>query len=159
MADEKKTAAPADAKSEGPDLTRFDQITKNQNSGIEVEIMGPDGKPAGITIRVSGPDSERQKKALQKLQDERLESQDIKPLTAEQIANRSLRGLALSVMSWSKFKLDDVEYHYSEENATKLFNRFPWIKEQVEAKAGSRAAFLKLSKDDAKPLSEDGAKD
>ena len=142
-----------------PDLGKYDAVQKKQDEGIDVEINDPGGRPTGIVIKVSGPDSERQRKAVQKLQDERLESDDVKPLNSEQIAHRQLRGLAMSVMSWNKFKIDGEVLSYSEANAVKLFNRYPWIREQVEAKAGRRQAFMKLSKEDASKLSDAGSTD
>jgi len=134
----------------GFDLAQFDSIQGLQEEGIDVAIKGPDGKTdLGFSIRVAGPDSTRQKAAILKLRDERLESDDITPLSSEQITERQLRGLAMSIISWTPFKLDGVEPRFSEGAAMKLFKRFPWIREQVETKAGSRLAFLKPSKPDA----------
>lgn len=138
------------------DLAVYDGLKKTQEDGIDVHIKDPAGHDLGMVIRVAGPDSERQKKAVQKLQDERLQSEDVMPMTAEEIARRQVRGLAMSVIGWSKTIVGGRELKYSEENAVELFNRFPWIREQVEAKAGKRAAFLKLSKQDAAPLSDAG---
>ena len=148
MAEDKTTAAAA--KPAAPkDLAEFDSLQKNQDEGIEVKIKDPNGQDVGITIKVAGPDSERQRKAIEKLQNERLQSEDVLPMTAEDLARQQVRGLAMSVMGWTPIILGGEELKYSEENAIKLFNRFPFIRDQVQAKAGKRAAFLQPSRPDA----------
>lgn len=126
------------------DLAKFDKLAENQEKGADVAILGPDGKtPLGFSIRVAGPDSEKQRKAVETLQNEQLAREDLTELTAEDIGLRRVRGLAMSIISWDEFQLDGQPYKLTVENATKLFQRFPFIREQVEAKAGKRAAFLK----------------
>jgi hypothetical protein len=43
------------------DLSRFDALQVAQEAGLEVEIKDPNGKKMGITIRIAGPDSTRQR--------------------------------------------------------------------------------------------------
>lgn len=136
---------------EGRDLADFDALQASQEEGIDVAINGPDGKPLGFSIRIAGPDSERQKQASEDIVNERLNSGDASPATASDLMSARIRGLAKSTISWTPFKLDGGEYKYSEDAARRLYLRFPWMREQVEAKAGKRAAFLKPS---AAPASE-----
>lgn len=137
-------------KTEPKDLAQFDDLQKKQEAGIDVEINGPDGKPLGFSIKIAGPDSERQRKASEEIMDERLLSDSAAPANAADLTRARVQGLAKSTISWTPFKLDGGEYAYSEENAQKLYVRFPWLREQVEAKAGRRAAFMKPSDEGAK---------
>lgn len=128
------------------DLSRFDSLTKAQEDGIDVQINGPDGKPLGFTIKVAGPDSARQKAAQQAMVDERLQRQVATPPTAEEIDTSSRKLLASSTMGWDEFELDGAPYQFSVENAAALYERFPFIREQVDRAAGNRARFLAPSK-------------
>lgn len=124
------------------DLSAFDGLKDAQEAGIDVEIKDPKGTPVGITIKVAGPDSERQRKAIKALTDQRINSEDLSSATADDFENNTIRILAASVISWSPIVLDDADLPYTEENAIRLFSRFPFIREQIEKKAGKRAGFM-----------------
>lgn len=125
------------------DLAAYDGLTKAQEDGLAVDILDPAGEPTGIIITVAGPDSERYKAAEQKQIDKRLKRRSAAPMNAAEIAQASLEGLADCVISWSPVTLDGADLPMTAENAVKLFTRFPWIREQVNAKAGDRTSFLK----------------
>lgn len=136
------------AKTEGGaapfDLASLDTVVQAQESGIDIEIKGPDGKtPIGFSIRVAGPDSERSRKAIESITDEYLDREDASPTTAAELDRRGLLVLSKSVISWTPIKLDGEDLVCSEENAQRLFVRFRFIREQVERKAGRRSAFTK----------------
>ena len=126
------------------DLSAFDGLNEAQENGIDVEIKDPSGNPIGVSIKIAGPDSSKQKKAVQALTNERLAAEDIAPVTAQDIETNTLKILAGSVISWTPIVLDGADLPCSEENALRLF-RFPFIREQVERKAGKRAGFMKRS--------------
>jgi hypothetical protein len=131
------------AKVKVADLAEFDSLTKAQEEGIDVEIKGPDGKaPLGFSIKVAGPDSERAQAASDAIQQSLIEREDLDDLSAEERRANGLRYLAKLVISWTPFILDGGELECSEENAVKLFSRFPFIRLQVDHKAGRRANFL-----------------
>ncbi|MGO4450140.1 hypothetical protein AB4Y96_14545 [Phyllobacterium sp. TAF24] len=127
------------------DLSAFDSLKDAQESGIDIEIRDPAGQPIGISIKIAGPDSERQRKAIQAITNERINNEDLAQATAEDFEQRTLKIIAASVISWSPIVLDGADLPYSEDNAIRLFARFPFIREQVERKAGKRAGFLKRS--------------
>src|SRR5262245_41152977 len=124
------------------DLARFDAMQTAQEAGLDVEIKGTDNKKLGFTIRVAGPDSTRQRKAIEKMAQERMDADDPTPLTPQELYDRQTRALAVSTISWTPFKLDGAIYELSEENAYKLYNRFPFIRDQVAERAGRRSAFF-----------------
>lgn len=134
------------------DLAQYDGMQKSQEDGVDVPIVDPHGRRI-MTMKIAGPDSQRQKDAVERLVQERIDAGETAPLDRFQREERQVRGLAMSVIGWSRFVLDGREYTYSVENAQRLFQRFPFIREQAEAVAGSRASFLKLSETDSAPLS------
>ena len=134
------------------DLAQFDEAVKKQGAGILVPILGMDGRtPLGFSIRVAGPDSDRAKQAQDDLSEELIDQQNMARMSARDAAQRGLRYLAKITMGWEKadgsdgpaIVLDGEALAYSEENAVKLYQRFAFIKEQVDRAAGSRARFLK----------------
>jgi hypothetical protein len=130
------------------DLAAFDALTKAQEDGLSVDILDPTGESTGITITVAGPDSARYKSAEQI--DKRLKRRSAAPMTASEIAQASLEGLADCVIAWSPVTLDGADLPMTSDNAVRLFTRFPWIREQVNAAAGDRTSFLEsLSSDSA----------
>jgi hypothetical protein len=125
------------------DLADFDSLISSQEEGLDVEIVHPKTRePLGISIRIAGPDSKRQQDAVNRQIDARLRTQSAEPLTAEETRENNLRLLASSVITWSGVVLDGKPLDSTIDNAVLVFRRFPFIKEQVDAKAGNRAAFL-----------------
>jgi len=139
------------------DLSELDAMQTAMENGIEVPILDPTGKKSmGFSIRIAGPDSKLQKQIQRELTDERLNSDDPSPLKAQDIEDRKLRSLARLTLGWGEFKLDGGIYPFNEANAFSLYTRFPFISDQVEAKAGRRAAFLEVSKRDSADQSSVG---
>lgn len=127
------------------DLDVFDDLQKRQNAGIDVPISGPDGKSLGFSIRVAGPDSDLQRQAEEDIVNERIERQDGSSMKAADLAEARLRALARVTLGWGEFRRGGAVYPYSYENAVKLYRDLPFIRDQINAKAGSRAAFMKPS--------------
>lgn len=140
VADASPTSAPAVAP---VDLSKFDGLTEAQEKGIAIPILTPTGEPTGIVITVAGPDSDRQRKAVQKQVDERLRRRSNKPMTAAEMSESAVRMLASSVVGWNNVQIGEDTIPFSVDAAVSLFQRFPWIREQVDAVAGDRASFLK----------------
>lgn len=127
-----------------PDLASFDGLSKAQEDGIDVPILHPTtGEEIGIVIRVCGPDSERQRKAVQKQVDDRLRRRSAKPMTGAEVTEAGVRTVVACVLGWNHVVLDGRDVPFSVDNAVSLFQRFPWIFEQVNMAAGDRASFLK----------------
>jgi len=124
------------------DLSRFDAMQQAQEAGLDIEIRDPNGKKVGFTIRVAGPDSTRQRKAIERMAADRLAAEDPTPLTPAELYDRQTRGLAIATLSWTPFKLDGGVYEMTEENAYKLYRRFAFIRDQVSDRAGRRSAFF-----------------
>lgn len=127
------------------DLDSFAGLAKAQEDGFPVVIKGPDGvSDLGLTITVAGPDSDRQRSARRKQIDRRLARRNPGPLSAAEIEESSIKLLAETVISWSPDPtFGGKATSCSPENVETVLRAFPFIREQLDASAGSRADFLK----------------
>jgi hypothetical protein len=136
------------------DLAELDELKAAQDEGLDVEIFHPvSGEPLGFTITIAGPDSAKQEEARRKQTDARIQRRGVAPMTAEEIKVDALKFLCGTIIRWSPFQLDGKPLELTDANALALFQRFPWIAEQVDAKAASRAGFTKRSAKGSSPQS------
>lgn len=129
---------------EAVDLSEFDDLVPSQERGIEVELLRPNGKKLGSSITVAGIDSKRHSDAVEAMQKELEEAEDLSDSTEAWNA-RKLRVLAKCTISWSPMILDGATLECTEANAVKLYTRHPFIRDQVAAKSASRASFMRRS--------------
>jgi len=129
--------------SEKFDLNSLSNLTDLQEEGNELKILHPGtGEPIGITMRVAGPDSKRQKSANSGIIAERAEMR-IRKITGARLEDESIRTAAASVMSWTGVVDNGVEISYSPSAALSLLTKYPFIREQVQVYSSDRANFLK----------------
>lgn len=136
------------------DLATFDGLVEAQEAGLDVEILSPDGKPLGpdgFRIKIAGVDSKRFRSIRREFISDDLARQTTADLTPEEQDDRQIRTLARCTLSWSAVRLGGEELPFTEVNARMLYRRFPFIRDQVEMKAGRRAAFMMRS---AEPYAE-----
>jgi hypothetical protein len=130
------------------DLSLLDENLFLQEEGIPVEIMGPTNKPTGLIIDVFGPDSSRAQKASRDLQAE-MEREAAKEGnldldSPEAQRRRQISYLAKVTKGWNKPpQVDGEKLEFSEENAIRLFTKYPIIENQVRFKADRRGSFIK----------------
>jgi hypothetical protein len=136
------------AKAKVVDLANLDTV-KGANEGFDVNIYNPaTNEDLGITIKVLGKDSDefqkvsrvQSKKRMAKLTKGGFRSTQV-PL--EEIEQDGLELLAVCTKSWSGVVVDGKSPECNKENAISLYERFPWIKEQVDTAIGDRANFIK----------------
>jgi hypothetical protein len=130
------------------DLSSIDTV-KGSNEGFDVQIYHPGtNEDLGISINVLGKDSDefqrvsraQQKKRMAKMQKGGFRSTTAIPL--EEIEQDSLELLAACTKSWSGVIIDGKAIDCTKENAVALYERFPWIKEQIDTAIGDRANFI-----------------
>ena len=128
------------------DLSPFDDALRRQEEGAEIAILSMDGKTlTGLVIRVAGPDSERARRAREALHQELVDAQRTTPLTPAEVSSRGARFLAKLTVGWSpNVKVDGDELSASEENAFKVYERYRFIRVQVDNGA-DRSAFMPAS--------------
>jgi hypothetical protein len=158
----KTAAAPAPYKA--PDLASFDSVAA-ANTGSAVDLYSPkDGADLNIRIHVLGRDSdafksknaENNRKRIQKLQ-----KGGFRPGHAP-VDDGEKDGIALlasCTTGWETMTAQGAEgedptwepaiflggqrLEFTEAEAVKLYAKYPWIKEQVDAVISDRAVFMK----------------
>jgi len=129
------------------DLSSIDTV-KGANEGFDVQIYHPGtNEDLGITIRVLGKDSDefrrisqaQSKKRLSKMTKGGFRNATVSP---EEIEQDALDLLASVTKSWNNVVIDGQPVGFSKENALMVYERFPWIKEQVDTAIGDRANFI-----------------
>lgn len=125
------------------DLASLDTLAA-QEDGRDIRIVHPGtGADLGIVIKVAGPDSERVRKARAVVINARLARRNQKPLTADQLETEATRVTAAAVISWVGVSESGKPIECSQAEAERIFTKYPFIREQVDADAGDRAGFMK----------------
>ena len=136
----------------GIDLSSIDTV-KGANEGFDVQIYHPGtNEDLEITIRVLGKDSDefqkvsraQQKKRMAKMAKGGFRPGNTAP-PPEEIERDGIELLAACTKAWSGVVIDGKAIECTKQNAIELYERFPWIKEQVDIAIGDRANFIKAS--------------
>lgn len=136
------------AKAKAIDLSSIDTV-KGSNDGFNVQIYHPGtNEDLGITIKVLGKDSDKfitvsrgqNKKRMAKMTKGGFRTTAI---PVEEIEQDSLMLLAACTVGWVGVVVDGKDLDFNEDNAVMVYERFPWIREQVDAAMGDRANFIK----------------
>lgn len=153
------------AKSKVVDLSSIDTV-KGSNDGFDVRIYHPGtNEDLDIVIFVLGKDSDefqkvtrsQSKRRMAKIQKGGFRSPNI---PVEEVEQNGIELLAACTTGWKTLAakcgkgetpepekktilLDGSELEFSVDAAVSLYERFPWIKEQVDIAIGDRANFIK----------------
>lgn len=114
----------------------------DQDRGRDFELADPvTGKPAGITLRLAGPDSATQHRARLALTDELSEAMgDDGRVSAVDREKARLNSLARCILGWHILE-DGEPVPFTHANALRLLRGALWVQQQVDAFASDRAAF------------------
>lgn len=124
------------------DLAQLD-LTAKSNDGEWLELEHPvTGEPLGIKIKLAGVDSDIYKKQLRKLQDRRLRK-GLRTITAEEFEEEQLQLLVACTLDWKGMIYEGKELEPTKENIRMIYEKFGWIREQVDNFIGDRRNFLK----------------
>lgn len=126
------------------------EIAAAQEEGISVDIKDPAGEDIGLRIVVAGPDSDRQKRARAALQNARVRSRQMTTSAAIMEAE-AITLLSKATISWAWGKAADgtdaswggQQLECTEENVASVYRAAPFIRDQVDAVAGSRGGFTR----------------
>lgn len=125
------------------DLSQFDALTRNQEEGIDVDILHPvTGDELGIKIRVAGVDSERFRRARHAVQEKRIQRRSVKRQTPAEIDEENLSSLAQCIISWSGVVIDGKAIELTHDSAVDVLRRYPFLRDQVDVAVGDRAGFM-----------------
>jgi len=132
------------------DLSSIDTV-KGSNEGFDVQIYHPGTMvDLGIVINVLGKDSDEFQK-ISRAQNKRFMAKMTKggfrasnfTRAPEEIERDSIELLAKCTKSWSGVVIEGKEIEFNYDNAVMVYERFPWLKEQVDIAIGDRANFIK----------------
>ena len=127
----------------GFDLSKID-VVNAANQGAEVEIMHPvSGVSLGITIRVAGTDSVTHRNAQREITNRRLRNKQKNTITVEAIEEEALSVLAKCTLGWSGLEDGGKPLEFNEANARMIYEKYPFVKEQVETFMLERGNFLR----------------
>lgn len=120
-----------------------DMPVKNPKTGKMVMV----DKNSPVTIRLAGRDSEIYRRISRYLAHMRAETAladggDASP-SDEALENEALDLLSALTLGWTGITANREPYPFSEENARKLYERLPWLREEVDRFVGNRANFMK----------------
>lgn len=127
------------------DLSAFDDNLRLQEEGIEVKIVGPNGKETGLIWIVCGPDSSRAQEASRELakmiEKEAAKEGDIDLDSPDAQRRRQMIYLAKITKGWNK-PIGTERLAYSEENAIAILTKYPLIEAQIRFTADRRSSFI-----------------
>lgn len=123
------------------DLTDFDSV-KGSDEGAVLYVRHPiTNEPTDAWIKLAGPDSkiakQRRAEIRRMLRDKKQNTLDVD--TLEEEANKNRVSLTLD---WGEIELDGEKLKFSQENVKKVYERFPWLAEQVDNFQGDRSNFM-----------------
>lgn len=125
------------------DLSSFAALQQSQDDGVPVSIVNPiNGDELGMTIVVAGQDSKVYRVAKRNMMTDRFKAKRMK-LEGEEVEREAKKLVAACVVSWSGVVEDGKPLECSVGQAMYVFDKYPWLYEQVEAVHGDRASFLK----------------
>ncbi len=136
------------SKSKVVDLGNID-TTAGANAGCDVQLYHPGtNEELGITIHILGKDSDefqkvsraQSKKRMAKLSKSGFRAT---PIPTEEIEHDGIELLAACTKSWNGVQVDGKVLECTQENVIAVYERFSWIREQVDAAIGDRANFIK----------------
>lgn len=131
------------------DLSELD-TRKAAEEGAKLQLRHPvddtpltDDKGVPITITVVGSDSQTFKRAMHAQADRRMAKANRRNMTMQSIEDEGINLLVAATTGWFGIIVDGKAMPFSGDNAHTLYDRFPWIREQVNVFVGDRANFLK----------------
>lgn len=132
------------------DFSQFD-TTKKSSEGVFLDIFAPDEMTKLARFKIAGRDSKILKRRQQELAKKRAGKKKISPVEEEQ---DTLETIAVCTLGWDAYDdkeeiekegviLDEgKELEFSFEAAKKLYEKYPWIAEQVVEFIADRSNFL-----------------
>lgn len=134
------------------DLSKID-LASAAEQGATMQLKHPvngqllfDGEgdhKKAITITLAGRDSERFQRAYRSIQNRRLGRRNKEKQTVEQFENETIELLARATLGWQHITLEGAPLEFSEQNARRLYERLPWVREQIDEFIEDRQNFFK----------------
>lgn len=123
------------------DLSGFD-TRQGADRGYPLHIKDPVGQPTDIVIVVKGADSQQFQDAKVEALRRQAEQPKKRAVDYERLEAELIDLLVAVTVSWENVTLEGEVLACNQDNARKLYRRFPWIREQVDAAIYDRANFI-----------------
>ena len=121
-------------------------VAAKAEEGAELEVLDPvTGEAVGAYITLAGADSVVHRQAVANISKRRFNNQKgfrNKGFDPERMEAESIEILAACTLSWKGVTLEGAALPCSRDNAIKMYTRFPWLREQVEAFISDRSEYL-----------------
>lgn len=128
------------------DLNSLD-LTKNSNEGAWITVKHPaSNEDLPIKIKVIGKDSDKFIKLSEDFRRSTLEDMKSNKTVEQRIQTSKEYGDTLLVactLEWQGIELDGKKLDCTPENIKLVYQRFGWIKEQVDTAIADRTLFIK----------------
>jgi tRNA splicing endonuclease len=129
------------------DLRSLDTRKACNESTPLVLIHPVTGDDLGTTIHLLGIDSDAYKNATKKQQErilkQAMRNRNMGGIESAERERMSLDLLASCIVGWDGLELDGQALPFSYDNATRVIEEFPWIREQVDKAVHDRGFFVK----------------
>jgi hypothetical protein len=134
------------------DLATLDSVEK-ADDGATLEIRSPidgavltdEATKEPVTVTVLGVDSKEYRRQTHRAANRRLKqgsrSGRIK-ITAEELEAEAIDLLVSVTMGWTHVEVDGTELECTPQNVRLVYDRFPWLREQVDEFVLDRTNFL-----------------
>lgn len=129
------------------DLANLDTV-KGANEGFSVPIYHPGtNEELGIKITVLGQDSDEfvklSRAQIKKRRDKLIKSGFRADIPVDEIERDDTKLLAAMTKSWEGVIIDGKPIDCNMDNVIMVYERWPWLREQVDKAIGDRANFIK----------------
>jgi len=127
------------------DISKLD-IVASSNEGAVLEVLHPKTlTKTGIEIILVGTDSDIYNKQRLKASNKRLEQLNKTgklKRTAEEIEEETIEMLVSCTIGWSGIEEDGKPLEFTPKHVKHVYEKYPWIREQIDQFIGSRDNFL-----------------
>jgi hypothetical protein len=127
------------------DLKQFEGMVEAQDVGADVAILHPTNyERLGIIVRVAGTDSDRVRNARRSILARRADrANPMAPMAPQELEEENLLLVAHSVIGWESVEWNGKPLECNLENVVMVLKKLPFMRDQIESFANSRANFMK----------------
>ena len=125
------------------------ELSATSDEGELMQVCNPatgeplfDDEKVAVGMSLVGRDSKEYRNAQRAVTNRRLSNKSGTTLTAERLESEANEVLAKCVKSWSGIVFEGEAINCDYQNAKMIFDRVPWIKEQVDEFVADRSNFL-----------------
>ena len=133
------------------DLSVFEIATDGVPLHLQHPLTGEplyadEAKTQPITVALVGLDSPEYTAHQRSMVDKRLSPDNKKKISAAQIDDEALRGLAVCIKGWTGFIANGEPVQCTEDAKMSVLKRYPHLKRQIDAFVAKSENFLKVSR-------------